>query len=55
MVLLAFSLQAAEPGPAVGSKAAAFSLSDQTGTVRSLESLMGKEGLMLVFYRSADW
>jgi peroxiredoxin len=32
-----------------------FSLPDQTGTVRTLQSLMGKKGLMLLFYRSADW
>jgi len=42
-------------GPGVGDVVPAFSLPDQTGTVRSLESLMGREGLMLVFSRSADW
>lgn len=42
-------------GPGVGDTVPAFSLPDQTGTVRSLESLMGHEGLMLVFSRSADW
>ena len=30
-------------------------LPDQTGTVRTLQSLMKPKGLMLLFYRSADW
>lgn len=42
-------------GPKVGEKAPAFSAVDQTGATRTLESLMGPEGLMLVFFRSADW
>jgi peroxiredoxin len=28
---------------------------DQTGTPRSLQSLMGENGLVLFFFRSADW
>ncbi|HEX3487550.1 MAG TPA: peroxiredoxin family protein [Micropepsaceae bacterium] len=28
---------------------------DQTGTPRSLNSLMGEKGLVLFFFRSADW
>jgi hypothetical protein len=43
------------PGPAVGAKVPAFQLSDQTGASRSLDALMGPKGLMLVFFRSADW
>ena len=43
------------PGPAVGAKAPAFQLSDQTGASRSLDAVMGPKGLMLVFFRSADW
>jgi hypothetical protein len=43
------------PGPAVGAKAPAFQLSDQTGVSRSLEAVIGPKGLMLVFFRSADW
>jgi peroxiredoxin len=42
-------------GPQVGARVPAFSLPDQTGTVRTLQSLMGARGLMLLFYRSADW
>jgi hypothetical protein len=32
-----------------------FTLPDQHGRSRTLASLMGPKGLMLVFYRSADW
>jgi peroxiredoxin len=32
-----------------------FTLLDQKGQSRTLASLMGPKGLMLVFYRSADW
>lgn len=42
-------------GLAAGATAAAFSLPDQSGQPRSLESLMGPQGLVLVFFRSADW
>lgn len=42
-------------GPQVGSRVPDFTLSDQTGQPRSLQSLMGPKGLMLVFSRSADW
>ncbi len=42
-------------GPQVGQTVPDFSLVDQSGTSRDLASLMGPEGLMLVFSRSADW
>ena len=42
-------------GPAVGKPVPAFSASDQFGRTQTLESIMGPEGAMLVFYRSADW
>jgi hypothetical protein len=42
-------------GPAIGEKVPAFSLLDQTGKDRSLADLMGTNGLLLVFSRSADW
>ena len=42
-------------GPQVGSRVPDFSLLDQKGQSRTLASLMGPKGLMLVFYRSADW
>jgi hypothetical protein len=42
-------------GPQVGTRVPDFTLSDQAGQLRSLQSLMGPKGLMLVFSRSADW
>ncbi len=42
-------------GPQVGKAVPAFSLTDQKGVVRTLSSLTGPKGLMLVFSRSADW
>ena len=42
-------------GPQVGERIADFRLPDQNGTVRTRDALMGPEGLMLVFSRSADW
>lgn len=42
-------------GPAVGARVPDFSANDQTGRVQSLKTLMGPKGLLLVFYRSADW
>ena len=42
-------------GPKVGERVPDFSLPDQTGATRTLESVMGSKGVMLVFFRSADW
>jgi hypothetical protein len=42
-------------GPAAGSPAPDFSAPDQAGRTRTLRSIMGPKGAMLVFYRSADW
>ncbi len=42
-------------GPQVGQRAIEFSLPDQTGRVRTLKSVAGPKGMMLVFFRSADW
>lgn len=42
-------------GPRVGQQAIDFSLSDQNGRLRTLKSLAGPKGTMLVFFRSADW
>jgi len=43
------------PGPAVGASVPTFQLLDQNGQSRDLRSLFGPKGLMLVFFRSADW
>jgi hypothetical protein len=42
-------------GPQVGERIADFRLHDQNGKVWTRDSLMGPNGLMLVFSRSADW
>jgi len=42
-------------GPQVGERVPDFTLTDQNGSQRTLQSLMGPAGLMLVFVRSADW
>jgi hypothetical protein len=42
-------------GPKVGEKVPDFSLPDQYGKQHSLHDLMGANGLLLVFTRSADW
>ena len=42
-------------GPQVGERVPDFSLPDQNGRLRTLQSIMGPRGAMLVFVRSADW
>ena len=42
-------------GPEIGEAVPAFSMADQTGTMQTLKSVMGPKGVLLVFYRSADW
>ena len=57
LLLLSASVATAQSqvGLAVGEKAPAFSLEDQNGETRSLDSLLGRGKLAIVFYRSADW
>jgi hypothetical protein len=42
-------------GPQVGAVVPAFDGTDQFGKPRSLSSVYGPKGAMLVFFRSADW
>ena len=42
-------------GPQVGDPVPDFNLRDQGGEYRSLDSLMGPNGIILMFHRSADW
>lgn len=42
-------------GPEIGEKVPDLSLTDQHGRRRELNDLMGPNGLLLVFSRSADW
>ena len=42
-------------GPQIGQRVPDFSLRDQAGKTWTRRSIMGRNGAMLVFYRSADW
>jgi hypothetical protein len=42
-------------GPKLGERVPEFSLPDQHGARRSLNSILGPNGAVLVFFRSADW
>jgi hypothetical protein len=58
LVLVASALaqvDIAKLGPQVGQRAIDFSLPDQNGRLRTLKSVAGPQGTMLVFFRSADW
>jgi cytochrome oxidase Cu insertion factor (SCO1/SenC/PrrC family) len=44
-----------DPGPAVGDRLPAFEAVDQDGRPCTFESLRGPKGLVLLFFRSADW
>jgi len=45
----------AEKGPGVGRAIPEFRLRDQFGREQTFASLAGRRGLVLLFYRSADW
>jgi len=42
-------------GPQVGERVPDFRLPDQTGRVRTRDSILGPNGALLLFHRSADW
>ena len=42
-------------GPQIGEQVPDFQLSDQFGELQNLESIMGPNGAMILFHRSADW
>ena len=42
-------------GPKAGERVPDFSLRDQHGMARTLRSTFGPKGVVLVFFRSADW
>lgn len=48
-------IDVAKLGPQAGERVPDFTLVDQTGRTRNLQSIMGRRGAMLVFVRSADW
>jgi hypothetical protein len=54
------ALSAAQPdiasiGPQVGARVPDFTGVDQFGRRHTLQSVVGPNGAMLVFFRSADW
>jgi peroxiredoxin len=54
--LVAVTASADDLGPPVGTKAPDIGTRlDQTGKPRTLADLMSKNGLVLLFFRSADW
>src|SRR5258707_5355362 len=54
--IAATAAQADDLGPPVGTTAPGIGTPlDQTGKARALGDLMGKKGLVLVFFRSAAW
>ena len=42
-------------GPQVGDRVPDFNLPDQNGEMQSVDSIMGPNGIILLFHRSADW
>lgn len=44
-----------QTGLAVGAKIPAFEMTDQNGQAQTFEKLRGPKGMLLVFFRSADW
>lgn len=42
-------------GPEVGTKIPDITCPDQDGRVRTFDDLRGPEGLLVLFYRTADW
>ncbi len=47
--------KAPEVGIAIGESAPAFKASDQFGQEQDSQKIAGKNGTVLLFYRSADW
>ena len=47
--------QVIKTGPPAGHFVPDFSAMDQAGHLRTLQSVMGPKGAMVVFFRSADW
>lgn len=54
-LLIAAAPYAYDIGPPVGARAPAFHAKDASGETRSLRSVMGPKGVVLVFFRSAKW
>lgn len=57
LVLLGATLSLAQdmPGVPAGKLAPSFRARDQFAKEQTLSSLMGRNGVVLLFFRSADW
>ena len=55
MMFAAASLHGSTAGPEAGSAIPAFEAVDQAGETRAFKDLTGENGLLLLFFRSADW
>jgi len=55
LFLASSMLMAADYGPAIGSKMPDFEAAGQDGQIHSLKSLLGSNGAVILFFRSADW
>ena len=53
--VMALCGQNIKTGPNAGQVVPAFSAQDQDARTQTLQSVMGPKGVMLVFFRSADW
>ena len=42
-------------GPQIGEQVPEFALTDQNGRIRTRDSILGPNGAILLFHRSADW
>ena len=48
-------VEVAKLGPQIGEMVPDFSLPDQNGRIRTRDSILGPNGAILLFHRSADW
>ncbi len=48
-------IEVASLGPQIGEQVPDFSLPDQNGRVWTRDSILGPNGAILLFHRSADW
>ena len=49
------TVEVAALGPQIGEQVPDFRLPDQNGRYHTLQDIMGPNGAMLLFHRSADW
>ncbi|HEY6328865.1 MAG TPA: hypothetical protein VI756_05975 [Blastocatellia bacterium] len=55
LLVVCYSLPGRDYGPAIGARMPAFELMDQEGRPHTLGNLLGPQGAVILFYRSADW